>query len=1453
MFDRDASLIASNIRAVSVLESTVVGPASFQSIDILTVERNTLSTVANSFVLSTYYINVAAIRDNTVTGSDSASQQDLLYVFETGISSATPALLALDISGNAVLNGGINFYCYSCRHNMTISSNTVDGSRTAGIKIDSGGRLTLLNNTIKNFTTSASAFDIASNMHGYGGSVDCRGNRVVRSVSTDAMLTLNCGTRDCTFENNVVQDCAAATLVSFGGFPWAFQRNLFVNSTAEVSVSIAPASPLTMKDTIALPANHWGLLQADVSGPRVTVLDAFARSAGPIVSFETVLTGPSTSSSLQTVAVPGGLLPDGSVGGLLDGNRTVQLAPGNYTCRLSFILRDSAKLVLSGDVGIAFASSRGLVLLGDAKLITVGGAPRLFNASVSHWKGITVDANATTALSNLHVQMATVAIDHKGAGGLSLHGVNVETTSGRCIVSDPGGGVVTGSFLISGGSVRDCGNDAIFINLRASAAVLNTSISQAVGFGIQAGYTSNLTVKACTIERTSSQGLYAYQSSSNIADNAFTYCSVYVLCDNSCELLVERNRIAGSMSSMSFASPLYIRSWSSKNAVVQDNVIEAWDVSDTLAALDVTFSAGGDPSVGLDVSRNMFRNISAGSILAINYVSTKRATNVGNIFQRNLAATSTTYPALIVVHAWPSDSGGVLPTMRGNIFHEELLSGAAQYYIQIRSEASEVERIDASRSYWSNASEAALVDRISAGNDDSRYSMLQYLPVLLTKDPGGPVGPNTSSLGFIQPGGLLSGILGENENVTLERGNYSAVGTLTVDGRLTILPGAQIRMDPDVSLVVRSGSLVVTGSSNEPVLFVSALAGSNWGQIRVLPNVTGQQELLLSNVVISGAGSGSLPAIYTRRASALMNVSIEDCIGGGVLVDEGFNKLSMNNVHSVDVTSYVGSMSFNVRIAGSGVATLKNVFLSSTASVELYLEGYNSVELIAENLEIYPKAASHYGILSRSKSSIRNLTFDASRSDTGFGYAIYADFGSFELVSSRILVGRYGRGVHAYSLSSCSFAGNRWSGHSSSVNFFHSYGGSSVSFYNNTFERSGCSEACLVFNGAKVEVLENLVIDVAVSNSLLRLDATEPSIIRNRFERISGYAGLEVASGPPAINFSRNAWVNVSSLAFLVTTSTTYEGVQGGGIYSFPGNFWDTTSFETLQAKTLDAQDDPRLADVLYSAIFVDPDMIALLGAPATSPCLDTISKTIACVIRDDTTVVVPAGLYYAPRSITLRHANAILVFQAGVRVMFAEGASIRIDEGTFVVRGTDASPVIMTSTSRLLDEFGVAYVQNSTRWGGVRFGPNSNPSVIQSDEYVSGSALEGCVIQDAGYSYLNSPAALYLEQVSVLLDRVSVLDSGSGGIYMYYSRTAVLLKDSIISGSAGYGLFLNAPTSEVTLQKVTVQASQSIGVYASYHQNLSISDCRFSANYAYQFLSYAAGTLRVTKRCVLA
>jgi hypothetical protein len=653
-------------------------------------------------------------------------------------------------------------------------------------------------------------------------------------------------------------------------------------------------------------------------------------------------------------------------------------------------------------------------------------------------------------------------------------------------------------------------------------------------------------------------------------------------------------------------------------------------------------------------------------------------------------------------------------------------------------------------------------------------------------------------------------------------------------------------MDPRVSIVVRNGSLIGAGTPDEPVIFSAALLGSNWGQILVYPNVTKQQDLLLSNVIITGAGSPSLPAVRAQRVSELTNVSVVDCIGGGIFVEGNFRKLLMDSVRSIDVNSPSGSTEFNVKIAGSGTATINNSYLSTSAVYELAV--YNSVALTATNLEMYPKATNYYGIFSwNTFTAVESLVYDESflnNEGTG-GYAIYAMGQSFEMRSSRIVFSRIGARVLA---SSSSFEGNTWTGHPQSYRFFDSSQVGSVSLCNNTFQRSSCSMDCFDINGEKVEFLENLIsgIMVAGSRSLLRLNSIEPNIYGNRFEHISGNNGLEVASAPSLFNFSHNAWINVSSLVSLVTTTTLFSDIQGGS-YVFPANYWDTTSVRILQSRSLDAETDPRLASISYAAIFVDADMTTLLLTPVTSPCIDLVSRTIGCVVGD-ASVVVPAGLYYAHRSITLRHPNSHLVFKAGARIMFAPGASIRVDEGTLEVHGTNEAPVLMTSTSRLLGEFGGKVVPNSTQWGGVWLGPNAKPTVTKSDEYVSGSVLQGCVIQDAGY--FTSSAAVYVGHVSVMLDHVSVLDSGSDGVQFLNTRSAILVKDSIISRSRASGITFGAPSSTSTLQNVVIRDSGSNGLSASRHKDLIISNCRFDRNGRTQILAYGGdGALVVTKR----
>jgi hypothetical protein len=224
------------------------------------------------------------------------------------------------------------------------------------------------------------------------------------------------------------------------------------------------------------------------------------------------------------------------------------------------------------------------------------------------------------------------------------------------------------------------------------------------------------------------------------------------------------------------------------------------------------------------------------------------------------------------------------------------------------------------------------------------------------------------------------------------------------------------------------------------------------------------------------------------------------------------------------------------------------------------------------------------------------------------------------------------------------------------------------------------------------------------------------------------------------------------------------------------------------------------------------------------------VSKTISGAIHDEFALVGPAGLYYAPGSIVLRHPDAFLVFQAGVRIMFAEGATIRIDQGTFQVLGTEESPVeLISATFDLVSEFGDTGIDTSSTWGGVWMGSGSTGSEFLSQKYTGGSVFRHCSIENAGYVF---PASIHIEQTSIYVDNVSITKSGGNGIAISGAFASALLENSVVADSQKYGIHLDQTQGTVVINKVDVTGSFDAGVYANMYDGVTIIDSNFWNNY---------------------
>ena len=245
--------------------------------------------------------------------------------------------------------------------------------------------------------------------------------------------------------------------------------------------------------------------------------------------------------------------------------------------------------------------------------------------------------------------------------------------------------------------------------------------------------------------------------------------------------------------------------------------------------------------------------------------------------------------------------------------------------------------------------------------------------------------------------------------------------------------------------------------------------------------------------------------------------------------------------------------------------------------------------------------------------------------------------------------------------------------------------------------------------------------------------------------------------------------------------------------------------------------------------------------SPPPPAFLNVDNMTLTGIITDELVVTVPKGLYYAPGSIILRHKNAVLIMESGVRIMFAEHASIRVDHGVLRVLGEVDDPVELTPTQNLTAEYTNSNVSVSTVFRGMYFGPNSNGTELsEEDEYIGGSLLRNCIVRYMGY-YYSPDSSIRLDRASVMLknvtiegdrsksvkgihinnpttpvliDRVGVHEAGKYGVYIESAQKKVTLTDVSVHNSGSYGVFISYPRDKVTLADVSVHNSGSDGMY---------------------------------------
>ncbi len=165
--------------------------------------------------------------------------------------------------------------------------------------------------------------------------------------------------------------------------------------------------------------------------------------------------------------------------------------------------------------------------------------------------------------------------------------------------------------------------------------------------------------------------------------------------------------------------------------------------------------------------------------------------------------------------------------------------------------------------------------------------------------------------------------------------------------------------------------------------------------------------------------------------------------------------------------------------------------------------------------------------------------------------------------------------------------------------------------------------------------------------------------------------------------------------------------------------------------------------------------LIALIAVVATSPAL---AADVPALIDADTTWTASESPWVLASDVTVAE-GITLSIEAGALVQLGADVSLTI-AGELVARGTPDAPILFQGVPDAQ--------QQPARWGSVVFLDSSVDAAFeQIDEYVSGSILEGAVLEGGTRAVVIEQASPYLHE-STFRDNACCEDDPNGGAGVY-------------------------------------------------------------------------------------
>ncbi len=620
------------------------------------------------------------------------------------------------------------------------------------------------------------------------------------------------------------------------------------------------------------------------------------------------------------------------------------------------------------------------------------------------------------------------------------------------------------------------------------------------------------------------------------------------------------------------------------------------------------------------------------------------------------------------------------------------------------------------------------------------------------------------------------------------------------------------------------------------------------------------EDIELEHVKISGAGADSAYSLSIQRSSTTpyKSISVINGLGNGVSI----NGQGLYFFENLSIQSDVPSSGNGIYISNKANVSIDGYYISTVHSgISIYAYG-SSISLSLHNGVIDPLSNSQNAIYAYNIDTLDVENFSYTYSGYQYQNPIntYYIANVFSFKNSFINCTSVSQFLNNYNYGSASFLIKNVSFVSSGSmgTFVRSQGGATLVFQdnillggqsyndavsisgndlvisNNNFANITTQASLLVLDGnynGKVTAFNNSISHVKVGSSIFQLRGDSVELMENKVLNAEGDSAIEIRN-VDQLEVTRNSF-NDPTVKYYVKTESQYES-ETNGIVVIGTNYWSTTSIDELNKATYDSFYNAALVTIQYDSLFLDSDMTQSVLAPPSQAILDLDKMTLDGTLSEAVTVVVPKGLYYVAGSIVLRHPNAQLLIEPGVRLMFAEHASIRVDYGVLKVEGSVDDPVELSPTQNLTAVYGDSGIENSTVFDGIYFGQYSNRTVLgDGNQYIDGSVMRHCTVKFGGY--FSRDASIYLNRVNVMLDSVTVLGDWSryvNGIYMYSPSDAVLLSGVSVQNVGNIGVHIDYAYYGISLTNVNIRGCHNSGVRIYYPQgSVSLSGSAFERN----------------------